>query len=350
MIGIENRQQFKKVSDLIHKHQRITIITHVNPDGDAIGSALGMYLFLKNQGKTVRVMTPNDYPAFLKWLPGSNDMLIHERHGKNAEEAIKTAELLFCLDFNAANRMDTLWEVFAQTHVPKVLIDHHPMPENFTDYIISTTEVSSTAELLFRFLHATGPEYISKPVAESLFTGILTDTGSFSYNASNPGTYEVVSQLINYGINKDEINALIYDNYSVERMRLMGYCLHEKMEVFPEFHTAFIPLSRKDMDRFNFRTGDSEGFVNLPLSINGIIFSALFTERKQITKASFRSKGSFSVNQFARDYFSGGGHLNASGGQTSMSIQETMEYFRSLLPRYRSQLQQSASELNKQII
>lgn len=342
--------KYQKVYKLIEQHQRISIITHLNPDGDAVGSALGLYHFLENKNKEANVMLPNDFPGFLKWLPGSDSIFIYEKHGKQVTKALKAAELIICLDFNALNRMEVLADTFTRSNAPKVLIDHHPMPENFADITISTTAVSSTAELLYRFLEATAPEGITLPVATALFTGILTDTGSFSYNASNPGTYRVVGQLIEYGINKDEINALVYDNYSVERMRLMGYCLNEKMEVFPEYHAAFIPLSLETMERFNFRTGDSEGFVNLPLSINGIIFTALFTERKKITKASFRSKGSFNVNDFARSHFSGGGHLNASGGYTEVSLEETLAYFRKLLPKLQPKLKVAADELGGQFI
>lgn len=338
MTDINIHHKINELQKLINRHQKITLISHVNPDGDAIGSSLAMYLFLKQMGKTVTVMTPNDYPGFLKWLPGSKDLKIYERLGKRSFSYVEQADLLICLDFNAQNRLDALATPFNASNAPKVLIDHHPMPENFTDILISSTDVSSTAELLYHVLERIAPDFISKEVAEALFTGILTDTGSFSYNASNPGTYDVVGKLLQKGINKDEINAKIFDNYSIERMRLMGYCLHERMEVFPDYHAAFIPLSRKDMEKFNFRTGDSEGFVNLPLSIKGVIFTALFTERKTFTKASFRSKGAFDVNSFARDNFSGGGHLNAAGGYMEASLEETLEAFRLLLPKYQQQL------------
>lgn len=331
---------------LINQNHRISIISHLNPDGDAVGSSLGMYLFLKNAGKDVSVMTPNDYPGFLKWLPASSEMLIYEKHGKKVLKKLAEAELIICLDFNAKNRMEALADTFDNTAAAKVLIDHHPMPEDFADLTISNTEVSSTAELLYRVLKGIAPEAITRQIAEALFTGILTDTGSFSYNASTPGTYEVVAQLIKHGISMDEITDRIYDNYSINRMRLMGYSLYQTMEVFPEYHAAFIPIYRSDMERFNFRTGDAEGFVNLPLSINGIIFTALFTERKQITKASFRSKGTFNVNAFARANFSGGGHLNAAGGFMERSIDETLEAFRKLLPYYQDELKNAIRKLN----
>lgn len=219
------------------------------------------------------------------------------------------------------------------------MIDHHPDPTHFAEITISDTLYSSTAEMIFHVIESLGDEHLmNKEIAECIYCGIMTDTGSFNYNSSNPYTYSVVSKLIGLGINKDKIYWNVYDNFSVDRMRLLGYCLYQKMQVFPEYRSAFISLTKKDIQEFKFSPGDTEGFVNYPLSIKGIRFTGIFIEHDKHIKISFRSKGNFAVNKFAEDHFNGGGHINASGGYSYLSFEETLNKFKELLPQYKTEL------------
>ena len=329
------------LNNLIIKSVKPLIITHYNPDGDAMGSALALYHYLIKKGKKPILVTPNDYPEFLHWLPGNENVVVYKRNTGAVLNAIKETDLLFALDFNDVDRTEGLEKYLRSATGKKVLIDHHPDPDpkKFADIVISETHYSSTAELVYHIIESMGDsELVDKTIAECVYTGIMTDTGSFNYNSSNPYTYYVVSKLIEIGIEKDKIHGNIYDNYSVNRMRLLGYCLNKKMEVFPEYNTAFISLTKEELKEFNFAPGDSEGFVNYPLSIKGIRFSALFIEKDKQVKISFRSKGEFSTNKFANKHFSGGGHKNASGGYSEESFEDTLEKFRNLLPQYKDDL------------
>lgn len=319
--------------------QRILIMTHYNPDGDAIGSSLGLYHFLVAAGHRVDVVVPNEYPGFLQWMPGNEKILLASKQPQAVLESIEQAELIFFLDFNVLDRVQQLEDHFRKSSAPKILIDHHPNPEPFADITVSTTEVSSTSELLYELLVSMeGEQAIDRNMAECLYAGIMTDTGSFSYNSSLPDTYYVVSRLIEKGIDKDRIYWRVYDNYSVDRMRLLGYCLNTKLKVFPEYGAAYISINRSELKRFNYQPGDSEGFVNYPLSIQGVMFSVIFIEQEDYVKISFRSKGDFYANRFASSHFNGGGHQNAAGGYSELSLEETLEKFESLLPEYKAQL------------
>ncbi len=326
-------------AELINKNN-ILILIHRNPDGDALGAALGLYHFLKSMNKRVRVITPNAYPEFLHWLPGDSEIIQFNIQKERTKDLISDAEIIFHLDFNALSRIRELEElVLANQQAIKVLIDHHPDPEHFADIEISDTRVSSTAELVYYLIHALDSESLkSKDICECLFTGIMTDTGCFSFNSSMPSTWEVVANLLRSGINKDSIFDRVYNNFSASRMKLLGFSLDQKMTVLPEYHAAYISLSREEMKKYDFRTGDSEGFVNFPLSIKGIKFSVLFLEKEKYVKISFRSKGEFAVNEFAQKYFNGGGHRNAAGGESKKNLQETLEEFERLLEEYATKL------------
>jgi len=333
--------EIKGIKALLNKGSKIVVTTHLNPDGDALGSMLGMYWFLKRSGYDVTPISPNDYPEFLQWLPGNEAIVDFTKRKKSATKTIQEADVIFFLDYNDAKRGGDMNEVLAAAGAKKIMIDHHPYPQLKVDFAISHTEASSTAELVFEFIMAMdGAMHINKDLAECLYTGLLTDTGCFSYNSSRTRTFEIASQLLNYSIDKDGIYSRIYDNFSVQRMRLLGYCLNEKMQVFPEFHTAFISLSVEEQERYNFTTGDSEGFVNYPLSIKGICFTALFIERKDKVKISFRSRGAFPVNKFSEKDFNGGGHMNAAGGESNLSLNDTIQKFIDLLPHYSRELNQ----------
>ena len=237
------------------------------------------------------------------------------------------------------SRISIIEDEFKALKTPKVLIDHHPNPEQFADILISDDNCSSTAELVFHVLKSFDNSLeITRPLAESLYTGITTDTGGFSFNSSNPSTFYVVSDLLKSGLDKDFIHDKIYNNYSYNRMRLLGYCLEKKMQYFPEYRTAFMSISKDELEAFNFQIGDTEGFVNYPLSIKGVIFSALFIEKDDLVKASFRSKGTFPTNKFSSENFNGGGHLNAAGGESRSSYEDTIEKFVALLPKYKDLL------------
>ncbi|MFC2152799.1 bifunctional oligoribonuclease/PAP phosphatase NrnA [Bacteroidota bacterium] len=334
-----SKKDINSLNELIVKAQKPLIITHYNPDGDAMGSSLGFYHYLTNKGKDPIIVTPNDYPEFLHWLPGNDKVIVYKRNSGTVLNAIRDADIIFALDFNDPDRTEGLEKYLKDATAKKVLIDHHPDPVDFADILFSDTKYSSTAELVYEIIeNLNDAKLVDKTIAECLYTGIMTDTGSFNYNSSNPYTYYVVSKLIGLGINKDKIYWNIYDNYSADRMKLLGYCLYEKMEVFPEYNAAYISITKEELEKFSFAPGDSEGFVNYPLSIKDVRFTAIFIEKDKHVKISFRSKGEFPVNKFAEDHFNGGGHRNASGGNSNDSLENTLRKFRELLPKYSKEL------------
>lgn len=330
------------VERLVQVESTIVIIPHINADGDAIGSVLGLAGILKNAGKKVVVLSPNHFPNFYKWITGSEEILIYTSSKKKVEQAMAGAGMMICMDFNQSSRAGEMKDMVDRFSGPGIVIDHHPYPQQFTELMISHPEYSSTAELIFHVVKAMNyQKYIDKSIAEAIYCGIMTDTGSFNYNISDPQTFQTVSELLTYGIDPEAIHDKVFDNYSADRMRLLGYCLCECMEVYPEYHTAMMFLSKEVQQKYNFMSGDNEGFVNYPLSIKGIHFSALFTEKEDHVKVSFRSKGEFPVNEFAFKNFNGGGHRNASGGEIYAPFNDVLERFRQLLPEYRTMLKKT---------
>lgn len=326
----------QKVNEWLKKDvKRIVIIPHINPDGDAIGSSLGLNDILNNAGFESHVIVPNDFPVYLNWLGSAGVPLIYEQSSEQCHKLIDQADALFFLDFNDVKRMGKL-EEYLRTNTKKViLIDHHPDPQIKADFMFSDTNVSSTAELVYDFVDAMDMlDHLGVNGANALLTGIIADTGSFSHNSSRPPMYRVVGELIERGADKEKINESLYNNFSEKRMRLLGYCLSEKMEIFPQYRTALIWLSAEELKRFDFHPGDTEGFVNYPLSVKGVVFSAFFMEKHDQVKISFRSKGNFPTNDFSGVHFSGGGHRNASGGETKLSMADALSLFRELLPQY----------------
>lgn len=323
---------------LTNAKSKLVIIPHENPDGDAIGSALGLGQVLNDFGHEVKVISSNDYPDFLKWFSADVPVLIYDREKKEAKKWLKEADAMICVDFNEAKRAGKLEKKILNFTNEKVLIDHHPYPKQFCDFMVSETSYSSTCELVVDVLIDTGfSSFLSQKAAEALYTGILTDTGGFSHNISK-NTFKVVSELLNHNIETDKIQSAVFHNFSADRMKLLGFCLNEKMQVFPEYRAALISISKEELERFNFQPGDTEGFVNYPLSIKNIVFSALFIEKEGIVKASFRSKGNFPANAFSANHFNGGGHLNAAGGESELNFEETLLKFTQLLPEYEHQL------------
>lgn len=334
-----SKKIFTEIEDLLLSPKKIVVTTHKNPDGDAIGSALGLCRYLTNQGHNAVVVTPNEYPDFLQWLPYNENVIHHNKNKQKALALFTDCDLAFCLDFNDTSRLEKMEEDFLKRSCKTIMIDHHPHPSCFADYMISETKVSSTAELIFDFIcNIHGEKFLDKAVGECLFTGIMTDTGSFSYSSSNPNTFRVVYELLKLGIDKDNVHFMVYNNYSESRMRLLGYCLNDKMIVLNEYKTAYIYLSKEELKRFNFTMGDEEGLVNYPLSIKGIRISAIFVEKNDQVKISFRSRGTFPVNKLAHTHFEGGGHTNAAGGKSELSLNDTIEKFLNLLPQYTNEL------------
>jgi len=320
--------------------QTVLILTHRNPDGDAIGASMALYNLLSKMGHKTNVIVPNSVPAFLQWMPNAEKIVNYTKMPEKANALLTEASLMFSLDFNDISRIREFESQHAANKAYKVLIDHHPNPESFCDLIISDTRVSSTCELLFSFIRSLDLDHlVDQDIAACLYAGIMTDTGCFSFNSSLPETFEMISDLLAFGFDKDKIYDQVYNNFSFDRMKLMGYCLDKKMQVLPEYRTAYISLTQEEMRQYNFRIGDSEGFVNLPLSIAGIRFSVLFIENKELVRVSFRSKGSFKVNRLAAEHFKGGGHNNAAGGESYDTMQNTIAKFLSLLPEYKNELQ-----------
>ena len=327
------------IKKLLSSPKKIVITTHRSPDADAIGSSLGLYHFLKLKKHNAVVITPNSYPDFLHWMPGHKDVVLFDSNTEKAKKLTKEAEIIFCLDYNALSRMEKYGEVVGKSNAKKILIDHHQQPEDFHDFILSDYSASSTAQLVYRFFELLAEDYlINADIAECLYAGIMTDSGSFRFPTTSSDTHRIIAKLIDAGARPDKIYNLVFDDNTLERMNLLGYTLHNKLKYFPEYRTAMISLTRDELKQFRYRQGDTEGFVNYALSIKGVRLCALMIEKKDLVKLSFRSKGNFSVNKFAREHFAGGGHINAAGGESRLSLDETVNKFISLLSQYKDEL------------
>ncbi|MFO8054499.1 MAG: DHH family phosphoesterase [Bacteroidales bacterium] len=325
-------EDINRINKLLKDDPHVVILSHANPDGDAIGSVLAMYGYLHKRNVKVEALLPDSIPVYYRWMEHAEAVLSAGKDPELVERRLKEADLLFCFDFNAFARVEALEKPLRNAGGLKVLIDHHPDPEMGFDIQWSDTKLSSTAELLFRFIHALGGEkFIDRYVAEALYVGMMTDTGSFNFNSDHPDMYLVLHQLVSLGVNPALLHQRVYDNFSHQRMRLLGHCLLHKMVVIPEAKTAYISLSLRELQQFDHQKGDTEGLVNYPLSIKGVVFAALFTETGKFIKASFRSKNSFKANVLAKEYFNGGGHKNAAGGKSFVSMKQTIKHFESLV-------------------
>ena len=325
------------VEKWFEKADKLVIVSHVSPDGDAIGSSLGLYHFLLSQDKTVHVIVPNAFPDFLKWMPGAKDIIQYNRYKEFAGKLINEADVLCVLDLNALSRLDDMQDVVRNSPARKLLVDHHLYPEDFARITISHPHISSTSELVFRLICQLGNfSDISKEGAECIYTGMMTDTGAFTYNSNDREIYLIIGELLSKGIDKDEIYRNVYNNNSESRLRLQGYVLCDKMQIFPEFRAALITLSREEQKRFHYVKGDTEGLVNIPLSIKDVCFSVFLREdtEKDMIKISLRSVGTFPCNQVATEFFNGGGHLNASGGEYYGTLEEAVELYKQALVKY----------------
>ncbi len=323
-----------RLSALLEGRSRLAIITHYNPDGDAVGSSLGLAHVLRANGFAVDVVVPNAPAAFLNWLPGAADVLVFDRDREKATEALTNAGVVLCLDFNRQDRVGKAEEVLRSVPV-KVLIDHHQDPEDFAAVAFSDTSACATCQMVYDIVCAMGLAHLIGPEAATcLYTGLVTDSGSFRFPSTKPHTMRVAADLMERGVNIEIVHGAIMDDNSEHRLRLLGFTLSERMTVLPELGTAILQLSQEDLKRFNFAPGDTEGFVNYGLSIRGIRLAAFFMERPDVVKVSLRSKGDLPVDQFTREHFNGGGHRNAAGGQSGEGLKGTLQRFMELLPRF----------------
>ena len=340
------------IHTFIQPAQHVVLLTHQSPDGDAMGSSLAMYHYIKSLGKEAHVIVPNAFPEFLAWMPGADSVLLYDSQKAQADTYLEAADLVICTDFNAPSRIGALGDKMLSLTCPKVMIDHHLHPSDFADFIVSVPEASSTCELVYEVLMNSQDPLAKRPlsnseasntqrsIAQCLYTGLMTDTGNFSYNSNRPQIYPMIATLIEAGVDKDAIYNAVFNQYSVDRMKLVGYCLYQKMRVFPEHHAALIYLNRKELYRFNFQKGDAEGIVNMPLQSKDIHYSIFMREDKATPdemeknggiktkiKLSFRSQGDRPVNVFASEVFNGGGHANAAGGEYYGTLAEAVQLF-----------------------
>jgi phosphoesterase RecJ-like protein len=325
----------KELSKLFSTRENILLICHINPDGDAIGAQLALYHYLMSKGKQPGMITPNNLQEFLKWMDGADRINVFIKQRDKCKKLIEEAGLIIMLDFNQPDRLGEAESLVAASKAAKVVIDHHLDPHNFADLMISDPSKCSTSELVHELvMEMNGGWFRNKPYAEALYVGIITDTGNFEHGSYSGSTFRIVADLLDGGIEKEKIHNLVYNNFSSDRMKLQGFALDQRMVVIPEYQTAYIYLTKKDLADHNYVKGDSEGFVNMPLSIRDIVFTALFVEKEGFVKLSFRSKGDFPSNKFASKYFSGGGHMNASGGDYFDTLDNTIAYFLKALKEF----------------
>ena len=328
-------QDIQAIQLLLSTPKKIAIIPHRGPDGDAMGSTLGLYHFLLKNNHHPVVVAPNEFPDFLAWMPGAETVKIFEKDKENCTKILEDAELIFTLDFNSLHRVGEMEHVLAQLKAPFILIDHHQKPDDYATFTYSDTSFGSTCEMIYNFILFLGKKHdIDKTIGTCIYTGILTDSGSFRFPKTTGTTHRIIAELIDLGVENTEIPTLLFDNSSFGRLQILGRAL-QNMKVITEHKTAYITLTQDELNSFGYVKGDTEGIVNYGLSIKGIVFAAIFIENKEekIIKISFRSQGDFDVNQFARDYFNGGGHRNAAGGKSEVSMEETIRKFEDLVTK-----------------
>jgi len=337
---------FKDVKDELSTPQKIIIIPHKTPDADALGSSLGLRGYLVKKGHKVQVISPTDYPKFLNWMEGNETVIIYNsQNQKKCNRKINNASIIFCLDFNNLSRIDDLGNIVKKSPAKKFLIDHHLDPDCFADFAFVSTEASATAELIYEFIVKIGDrELIDKSIAENLYAGIMTDTGQFKHSNTNQNVHFVTANLMELGADTSKVASLIYDTNSYDRMKFLGFALSQRLKYMPEYHTAFIAINADDLEKFNSQTGDTEGLVNYALSLEGVVLGVLISERDGEIKLSMRSKGDFSVNDFARKHFNGGGHKNAAGGTGESNFDDTVTKFEEIIKTYKDQLNRIADE------
>ncbi|WP_372793044.1 bifunctional oligoribonuclease/PAP phosphatase NrnA [Lutibacter sp.] len=336
-----NVNEIKEVKALLSTPKNIVIVPHRNPDGDAIGASLAMYHYLKNKGHRATVVSPNDYPSFLKWLPDTEEVFKFDTQNRQSKSCIEEASIIFLLDFNALHRvgsdMQNTLEDYKGTFI---MIDHHQQPDDIATYLYSDVSICSTCQMVYHFLEKLEDvNSINADIANCLYAGIMTDTGSFRFPSTTSTTHRIVAELIDRGAENAKIHNNVYDTNSYGRLQLLGRAL-SNLVVIENLKTAYITLSQQELNEFKYEKGDTEGVVNYALSLEDVIFAVIFIEdvEQQIIKISLRSKGSFSVNKFSREHFDGGGHDNAAGGKSLLSMEATISNFLSVLPNYKNEL------------
>ena len=332
--------EINSLKELLAKPKYIVITTHHKPDGDAMGSSLGLYNYLIQKGHHVHVITPTDYPVFLQWLPNNPEVLIYTDKKEVSQKLIADADLIFCLDFNSLSRINEMGKYVGESKALKIMMDHHLEPEDFDDYRHWSINVCATAQLVYDFIVNTMDErqLINRDVATCLYTGIMTDSGSFRFPTTTAEVHHIVADLISCGAENSRIHQLVYDNFSESRLRFLGHCLINRLEVFTEYNAALISVTKEDLKNFQITTGDTEGVVNYALSITGIRLAALIIERPDRIKLSLRSTGNFPANEICKKYFNGGGHRNAAGGFSDEKFETVVEQFKNILPEYKALL------------
>jgi len=337
---------FKEVKAELSTPKKIIIIPHKTPDADALGSSLGLRAYLVKKEHQVTVISPTSYPEFLNWMEGNDTVVIY--NAGNLEKykgMIDTADIVFCLDFNNLSRIDELGEMVKHSNAKKFVIDHHLDPQCFADFSFISTDASATAELIYEFIVKMGDrELIDKSIAECLYAGIMTDTGQFKHNNTHQNVHFVTANLMELGADTPKVASLIYDTNSYDRLKFLGFALSQRLKFLPDYHTAYIAINADDLKKFNSKTGDTEGLVNYALSLEGAVLGVLISERDGEIKLSMRSKGDFSVNDFARKHFNGGGHKNAAGGSSDTSFDDTVQKFEEIIRTYKDELNQIADE------
>lgn len=324
------------------ENPKIVITTHHKPDADAMGSSLGLKLFLDTFGYKVDVISPTDYATFLNWMKDCDKVIIYENEPELSKQLALQADFIFCLDFNHLSRINEFGDIVAESKAIKVLIDHHQFPQGFENMTFWDDLASSTCELVYRFIHANKmDDRINQSIAECLYTGIVTDTGSFRFSNTSSETLKIAAGLMEKGINHVNIYDRVFDSFTESRVRFIGYAISQKLEVLHEYNTALITINKDELKRFNVITGDTEGLVNYGLSIEGIKFAALIIDRTKIVKMSFRSKGNFASNNFALQHFNGGGHFYAAGGSSELNLEDTISKFKQTLKIYKAQLNEN---------
>lgn len=332
--------EIASLRELLATPKQIVITTHHKPDGDAMGSSLGLYNYLIQKGHHAKVITPSDYPEIFNWMPGNEEVIVYPEKPELANELIAKADIICCLDFNALGRINEMGEFVGKSAAVKLMIDHHLEPQDFDDYRVWDINACASAQLVYEFIANQMHErhLISKDVATCLYTGIMTDSGSFRFPTTTANVHRITAELIDAGAENWRIHQLVYDNSSESRLRFLGYCLTNKLEVFYDYHTALISVTHDELERYNIVTGDTEGIVNFALSITGIKLAAFIVERADRVKLSLRSRGDFPANEVCKKYFNGGGHRNAAGGTSIDKLEDVVEKFKSILPEYKKLL------------
>ncbi|GAB2604552.1 DHH family phosphoesterase [Spirosoma areae] len=320
--------------------QTVLITTHQNPDADAMGSSLGLAGYLRKKGHRVTVVTPTDYPQNLHWMSGNDDVVaFDEKIRVSINQLFEQADVIFCLDFSSLDRIRELAPMVRQSRARKILIDHHLEPESFADLALWDAGAAATAELVFRLIVEMGDKHlIDGSIAECLYSGLMTDTGSFRHSNTTGNVHRIAADLVDLNIDVSSIHRRIFDNVSLDKFRLLGYVLNDKLKVLPEFRFAYITLTDAELKRYRSKTGDTEGMVNYALAVEGVVVAAILIDRNDEIRISFRSVGNFSVRDLASKHFDGGGHRNAAGGRSKRSLAETEQKLLTILPQYQQQL------------